>query len=334
MKHKISHKEILELPAHEIATNYPRISGVERDGVKESIKQEGVHTPVIWWRDPDGVAWLIDGLNRRELVMELAAEKFTVSISGIPLDLVGEEFIGSELEALRRVRRENTDRRHLTSSQRIAVAVKNYDCEMRMVARERQISVQEAKRETRHGLNQKLADISGTNKHYSSDCLTLQEEAPKLLDKVASGECTIQSAKRSLKRIKEGLPEKPNEDEDERPPTLPPEPKAVYQDGLGNDVPDDLGEIFSARSLAKAIIAALKDLSKLADAFTDHPGGGTLDKKMVLADIKNLRLTFENGQPHVQCPHCKGAGKFEKKDCGQCHGRRYFDKMQSKMDGK
>lgn len=173
---------------HEVANIFPLIQGEEFEALKSDIKQNGLLEPI--WLHPDGR--IIDGRNRHRACIETSTQmKFkTWNGSG---SLVS--FVVSL----------NLHRRHLSSSQKAAVAVEI-------------LPILEAEAKQRQGERTDLhndiveifpqcdggrardiaAEITGTNGRYVSEAKKLKEEAPELFEAVQAGEMTIPQAKREV----------------------------------------------------------------------------------------------------------------------------------------
>lgn len=98
------------LPLHDLALLLPEIPAEELEALSRSIAENGQYVPATSWVAADGVEYLIDGRHRAR-----ACERL-----GIPL--VVEKLAGDEAAARAFVLANNVTRRHLSTSQRAAVA--------------------------------------------------------------------------------------------------------------------------------------------------------------------------------------------------------------------
>ncbi|MCT2222996.1 ParB N-terminal domain-containing protein [Microbacterium paraoxydans] len=98
------------LPLHDLALLLPEIPAEEFEALSRSIAENGQYVPATSWVAADGIEYLIDGRHRAR-----ACERL-----GIPL--VVEKLAGDEAAARAFVLANNVTRRHLSTSQRAAVA--------------------------------------------------------------------------------------------------------------------------------------------------------------------------------------------------------------------
>lgn len=175
---------------HPAANIFPLLQGDEFEALKADISQNGLIEPI--WLHPDGR--IVDGRNRW-----LACDSLAIAPRFKTWD--GKGSLVAFVVSL------NLHRRHLTSSQRAAVAVDLLP-----------ILEDEAKdRQRVNGLNNspfvdpsnsqiiddsskgrstdKAAEILNTNRQYVSDAKKLAAESPALFEQVKAGELTIPQAK-------------------------------------------------------------------------------------------------------------------------------------------
>lgn len=168
---------------HPVAKLFPLMQGEEFDVLRTDIAANGLLESI--WLHPDGS--IIDGRNRHRACIETGTppQFKTWSSEG---SLVG--FVISM----------NLHRRHLTSSQRAAVAVDmlpmlEAEAKKRMmmgVAPDPSQKIDQGK------ATQRAAEIAQTNRQYVSDAKKLKRKAPELFERVKTGEVTIPQAKQMM----------------------------------------------------------------------------------------------------------------------------------------
>ena len=104
-----------------------------------------------------------------------------------------------------------------------------------------------------------------------------------------------------------------------------PEPDAVL-DVFGVPVPDELAEIFATRSDYSAVLNQVTQLKKAVNGLLNGPGGRWLHKTEVDSLLKDLRRTIDFGQPHTECGMCQRDAK-KRETCDACKHRGYVNQM-------
>lgn len=176
---------------HPVANIFPLLQEEDFEKLKSDIEQNGQLEPI--WLHPDGR--IIDGRNRHRACLDLdIAPRFkTWDCNG---SLVS--FVVSL----------NLHRRHLTSSQRAAVALDILPM-LEDEARERQGHGKTAPGKTLVEIipealsgnsRDHAAAVVGTNGRYISDAKAIKERAPELFEQIKTGEITIPQAKREIVR--------------------------------------------------------------------------------------------------------------------------------------
>jgi N6-adenosine-specific RNA methylase IME4 len=186
----------LDRPYHPAAQLFPLLEGAEFDQLKADIAEHGLLEPITL--HPDGS--ILDGRNRHRacLDLEIKPQFETWQDHG---------------SAVAFVISKNIMRRHLTSSQRAAVAVEVLPL-LEAEAKERQRKHAGTAPGIAGTLVQLFAQVSGksrdqaavlfqTNREYVQVGKSLQEQASDLLEQVKTGDLTMPEAKRELtKRTK------------------------------------------------------------------------------------------------------------------------------------
>lgn len=189
------------LPAHPYAELFPALEGEKFEALKEDIRANGQHEPILV-----SGGQLVEGRNRERACREL----------GIPLKT--REWEGDEGDLLDFVVSANLHRRHLTSSQRAAVAVLlkdkfDHQATSRMLAGtsadgkaggrgRKKIPTQSSGEGSadRHAgeATERAARAVGTNRQYVADAARLLRESTDLFGQVHRGELTIPEAIQQL----------------------------------------------------------------------------------------------------------------------------------------
>ena len=197
-----------ERKAHPAADLFPMMPEREFEELKADIAEHGqVEYIELWW---DGT--IIDGRNRYRACMEL----------GIEPDFTEFEF-GTEIDPYSYVMSKNFHRRHLTASQKAAIAAEllpHYEeeakerlktstggSEPRPVAKLPQAENGKAR--------EKAAEAVGVSPRYVSDAKKLRDEQPEEFAAVKAGEKTLAQVRR------QNAPEVEYEDFDDAPPKKP-----------------------------------------------------------------------------------------------------------------
>lgn len=177
---------------HEVANIFPMMQADELDELKRDIATNGLKEPV--WLHPDGS--IIDGRNRY-----LACKD--VGIIPEYRTWNGKGSLVSFVVSL------NLHRRHLSSSQKAAVAVELLPM-LEAEAKERQIrkpknSVVEIfpqQNSDQRKSRDQAAKLTGTNGRYVSDVKKIKADKPEVFEQILQGDLTITDAKRQIKEEK------------------------------------------------------------------------------------------------------------------------------------
>lgn len=345
----------------EIANLFPRMSAEERAALKRSIlKKKAVLQNIITWTDPKGKQFIIDGANRWDVVQEIDRVGIAESIAemGIDADEIESdakkidvaffEFEGTELEALEYAMSLNADRRHLTSSQKAAIAVSHAMLERKYERKAQGLrsGKKDLMEDDESNFAAKLAEQAGTNRAYIYDCLMFAREQPDILEKIRRGDMNIPAGKEEMARrvvterameirkeagVKEPEPKKESKKEaasttstvkakskskepsaeggEESEPATEAIPRPDLQDGAGNPVPESLRSEFEARIRFKRLAADIRAAASEAEKLANHPSGVWMRGDEVRVDFRNLSRSILDCQPFAVCPVCKGNGK-------------------------
>lgn len=177
-----------ELEFHPAANLFPMLTGEDYEQLKADIAANGQREPI--WLHPDGR--ILDGRNRYMVCRDLDVEPRFTKWDGR----------GSAVAFVVSL---NLHRRHLTASQRAAVAVdvlpmlegeaaeRRRATQNNMTAADKEIIPDQVGQARDHA-----AALFNTNGRYVQEAKTLAADAPDLFAAVKSGEMTIPQAKREV----------------------------------------------------------------------------------------------------------------------------------------
>ncbi len=169
---------------HEIADLFPLIDGDEFKLLCEDIKKEGLNHPVILLDDK-----ILDGRNRYRACIEVGIEPRY------------EQFKGDDPLAF--VLSENLHRRHLTASQRAALAAEVANLDINSFrGNQHTAKLREATS------NKEASDMFQVGQRYVEEAKAIKERYPSKFRELKTGKKTIQQAKREI--IKENVKEQPD----------------------------------------------------------------------------------------------------------------------------
>ena len=208
---------------HPIADKFPLLKGAEFQQMVESIRDSGLRDAIVTWRGR-----VIDGRNRLR----------ACEAAGVTPRFEEGDF-ASEHEVLRFIIDMNIVRRQLTAGQ-LAMLGEELRPGLEVEAKERQRLGQEKGRQTRHGKNNLVSSEVVRNQNKSDRkepgnvnaqiglavgvgagtvavASKVKKSAPELVDKVISGEMSLNAAYRTVAQPRKK----------ERPPAPPPPPVDV-----------------------------------------------------------------------------------------------------------
>jgi hypothetical protein len=180
-----------EMQFHEYANLFPMMNNEELSSLVEDMRTNGYDTttPIITYQSR-----ILDGRNRYRASLEAGVEP------------VYQEFKGGD--ALGFTIRHNLKRRHLTSSQRAAVAVdveavlaKQAKANMSAGGVARHQGFEKIQNPVVHAAKH-AAKLLGTNEHYVVDAKKLKEQEPRVFEQVLAGNLTLRDAKKKVSEDK------------------------------------------------------------------------------------------------------------------------------------
>jgi len=172
---------------HEIANIFPLVDGDEFDELVQDIKANGVLMPIVIHDQK-----ILDGRNRWRACQELGVDCPSMEWAGM----------GSPLAYVVSL---NLHRRHLTTSQRAALAVDMmpmYEAEAKERQGSREDIVAIMPPSDKGKARDKAAADFKTSPRYVQDAKKIKEDAPELFDEIKSGGKTVTQAKREIKERK------------------------------------------------------------------------------------------------------------------------------------
>jgi len=109
-----------------------------------------------------------------------------------------------------------------------------------------------------------------------------------------------------------------------------PEPEPVANDAVldafKKPVPDELAEVFASREEYREVLNLLTTVKKRLNEILKGPGGRWLSKTEVDTNLADLRRCVDFGQPHTECGMCQRDAK-KRVTCFACKNRGYVNQM-------
>ncbi len=218
------------LEFHPAANLLPMLTGEDYDALKSDIAANGQLEPI--WLHPDGR--ILDGRNRYCACRDLGIEPQFRTWNG-------------QGSAVAFVVSLNLHRRHLSASQRAALAVDVLPM-LEAEARERMLSAQNNRaamaimpQQVKTGAaRDHAAALFQTSGRYVSDAKRIQDEAPELMDDVRAGTLSIPYAMRKL-----GAQKAQERAQERQRPVEPGRnvPRLIVGDALNIDLPDETVDV-------------------------------------------------------------------------------------------
>jgi hypothetical protein len=177
-------QKIANYEVHPAAALFPMMPDNELAELAADIKAHGLLMNVVIYQGQ-----IIDGRNRA-LACELAGVTMRTAILELPEDMLPTEWVLSV----------NRNRRHLTPSQRAAIAVAALPL-LEEEAKKRMVEAGKGVAIVPHltgKSREKAASATGASPRYVQDAKTIQEKAPEVFEQVKRGEKTIPEANREI----------------------------------------------------------------------------------------------------------------------------------------
>jgi hypothetical protein len=304
---------------HEAAFLFPRMSLDERQEATASIAQLGVLEPIVYVTRPDGKRQYIDGVNRAEICHELRIdcpeEEYRVD------DGKGGSRPPADMEILDYVMARNKERRHLSSSQRAAIAVlagtlqecyrAKAQAGMRTTVNpERMVPAEVDLPASDIGLAgdvaARVASMHGTNRAYIFKGVAVHEVRPDLILEVRDGTKSVEAA------YAEAFP-------------APAGPE--LRDVLGRLVPPALVDAFRDRERFVRAQRLARELAAEVSTLATGAGGAYFQPEAAFCReaLDQVSAGLRRHAPHsASCPRC-GGGRVD--TCDLCGGRGWVDRV-------
>jgi N6-adenosine-specific RNA methylase IME4 len=227
--------------AHPVADIFPLLNGDDFDGLRESIRANGLREPVVL--HPDGR--ILDGRNRYRACVDLGIAPKTVTYTGM----------GDQEALIQYVADTNLHRRHLSASAKAIIAARatalieseREAAKARMLAGTPTQKIGEG-RHDREALDRVAATFK-TNREYVRRAIKLLDEAPDLAERVQTGEMNMSALWAADRERKERRREA--ERQSDRPAEPLPVPEGVFST-IVIDPPWDWGDEGDVNQLGRA----------------------------------------------------------------------------------
>lgn len=164
---------------HKLALLFPEMAEADFNKLKEDIKQNGLLDPITLFEDK-----ILDGRHRYQACEELGIKPAFVEYNGDS----PATFVASK----------NSARRHLTASQRAAIAL-NFKPFFAKEAKARQgkkadISLRAKMHEGNITTNEQAGKSIGVSARYVAEAERIRKETPEVYEEICRGETTISAA--------------------------------------------------------------------------------------------------------------------------------------------
>lgn len=178
--------------AHPAADLFPMMPDEELQALADDIATNGLHQPVVTYEGQ-----ILDGRNRAK----------ACRLAGVEVQT--EEWSDPGCGPVAWVVSQNVRRRHLTATQRAALAVDLLP-ELEAEAKARQAHgstapgktlVEKVPQASEGKARDRAAELVQVNERYVSDAKKVAAESPQLLDQMRAGEITLRDAQREVKKV-------------------------------------------------------------------------------------------------------------------------------------
>lgn len=171
------------MDAHPAADLFPMMPDDELQALADDIATNGLNQPVVIYKGQ-----ILDGRNRAK----------ACGLAGVEVET--EEWSDPGCGPVAWVVSQNVRRRHLTATQRAALAVDLLP-ELEAEAEERRITARVEKVPHQARSRDRAAELVQVNERYVSDAKKVAAEAPELLDQMRAGEISLRDAQREVKKV-------------------------------------------------------------------------------------------------------------------------------------
>lgn len=269
-----------EYPIHPACADVPKMTEQEYAEFKEDIRLHGLDEAVVIL---DGK--VIDGRHRQRACVELDIKFDTI------------KYVGKKDEkSIRRfVKRRVLLRRNLSPSQRAMHAAEYADIgdeyENKNPA---EFSGKKTRDSHQSAAVEAAAEAAGVSADSVKKAKKLKAESPKLAEKVASGDMTLNAATNAMNADKK----KAEAEESAKP----------VRDALDNEVPEKLRDVFTTTVFAD-ILSGLRAQKKAIKAILDTELGAHIHPQQVMKDLDEVIRAIKFAEPYEVCPYCRNASR-------------------------
>lgn len=292
------------------------------DELVESVRQNGVLSPIVVCKHPGGSYVCLSGHRRRQAA-KLAG------LTEVPCLMYREdlpewqqvliivesnrqrektvEMLARETEALAKAKEQQAKERLKTRKKAVDEPCKDFN----KAAGEPGRAMEQAARETGIG--------SHVTAKKAIEVVAKIDELEKAGETAAAEELreTLNEKSVSAAHRKAKQPEPEPEDETAGP---------VILDALDIAVPAELAEVFVYRDEFKRALSMLTQVRKVVNELMKTPGGKWLHKTDIDSQFIDLRRAIDFGQPYTVCGMCRGDSK-KQASCDGCKRRGFVNEM-------
>ena len=285
------------------------------DELVESIKANGVLSPIVVCRHPGGSYVCLSGHRRRQAA-KLAGltevpclmyredlpewQQVLIIVESNRQRAKTVEMLARETEALAKAKEQQARAREK--------AGKKVPYDPRAKSPEGRRAVTEAAKETGLGARHKA------------------EQAIDVVHKIDELEAAGQT--QAAEELRETLNEKSVSAAHRKAKDQEPDPVSddAVLDAFKKPVPDELAEVFASRDDYREVLLLLTTVKKRLNEILKGPGGRWLSKTEVDTNLADLRRCVDFGQPHTECGMCQRDAK-KQATCDACKHRGYVNQM-------
>lgn len=302
--------DIPELKRHPLSDAFPSMSEEEFEELKKDIARNGLQMPIVLC--PQGT--VLDGWHRYQACKEM----------GVPLMI--EQIKDPNAPLVDIVSSLNLHRRHLSASQRAAIAASLAEYRMNMATdadEPKGLKAEKLKEKPGHGLIREAAGELNVSDEYARQAAELKARRPDLFEQVRSGQMSLSRAMKEAESddfigAGAGAFRKLNKRE----------LTDTARDGKKTEelIPPDVLAAMEDRRTLNEIIRNINELRRAIKAMAGRPGTAWIDCDDVMADLNHAKEVIRNGRPYRVCPVCDGShcdackrSGFMPKDVWQMH---------------
>ena len=185
----------MEYEIHPFAKLFPRLPDDEMKNLAEDIKENGLRLPIVRWKGQ-----ITDGQNRL-IACEMAGVE--------PIIKDREDVLENESDVAKFIVSINCARRHLTSSERAAIAVELMEVLKKETEKPKATGTEESKTpkqdksekpKGKTAAIKEAAEAVQTNPTYVSQAAKIKEENPEKFEQIKKGEKSIPQAKGEIEK--------------------------------------------------------------------------------------------------------------------------------------